>query len=170
MVFQRRFKELQRLQCTQGGRGRQKKLAPLEKLRDKERNWVRTKNHIFSREIIKCALKIGAGTIHIEKLKNIGKDKDGNIEESKKYILRNWSYYELQEMIEYKAAMEGITVKYVNPAYTSQTCSCCGNKGERISQSIFKCLCPECSEYGKEVNADYNAARNIAKSKIFVKK
>lgn len=72
-------------------------------------------------------------------------------------------------MIEYKAAMEGITVKYVNPAYTSQTCSCCGNKGERISQSVFKCLCTECSEYGKEVNADYNAARNIAKSKIFVK-
>lgn len=169
MVFQRRFKELQRLQCTQGGRGRQKKLAPLEKLREKERNWVRTKNHIFSREIIKCALKIGAGTIHLEKLKNIGKDKDGNIEESKKYILRNWSYYELQEMIEYKAAMEGIMVKYVNPAYTSQTCSCCGNKGERISQSVFKCLCPECSEYGKEVNADNNAARNIAKSKIFVK-
>ncbi|MBO5084694.1 MAG: transposase [Bacteroidaceae bacterium] len=170
MVFQRRFRELQRLQCTQGGRGRLKKLAPLEKLREKERNWVRTKNHIFSREIIKCALKIGAGTIHLEKLKNIGKDKDGNIEDSKKYILRNWSYHELQEMIEYKAAMEGITVKYVNPAYTSQTCSCCGNRGERISQSVFKCLCPECSEYGKEVNADYNAARNIAKSEIFVKK
>lgn len=169
MVFQRRFKELQRLQCTQGGRGRQKKLAPLEKLREKERNWVRTKNHIFSREIIKCALKIGVGTIHLEKLKNIGKDKNGYIEENKKYILRNWSYYELQEMIEYKAAMEGITVKYVNPAYTSQTCSCCGNKGERISQSVFKCLCPECSEYGKEVNADYNAARNIAKSEIFLK-
>lgn len=169
MVFRRRFKELQRLQCTQGGRGRQKKLAPLEKFREKERNWVKTKNHIYSREIIKCALKIGAGTIHLEKLKNIGKDKDGNIEESKKYILRNWSYHELQKMIKYKAAMEGITVKYVNPAYTSQTCSCCGNKGERISQSIFKCLCPECSEYGKEVNADYNAARNIAKSKMFVK-
>lgn len=170
MVFQQRFKELQRLQCTQGGRGRKKKLAPLEKLREKERNWVRTKNHIFSREIIKYALKIGAGTIHLEKLKNIGKDKEGNIEESKKYILRNWSYHELQEMIEYKAAMEGITVKYVNPAYTSQTCSCCGNRGERISQSIFKCLCPECSEYEKEVNADYNAARNIARSEIFVKK
>lgn len=170
MVFQRRFRELQRLQCTQGGRGRQKKLAPLEKLREKERNWVKTKNHIFSREIIKCALKIGAGIIHLEKLKNIGKDKDGNIEDSKRYILRNWSYHELQEMIEYKAAMEGIMVKYVDPAYTSQTCSCCGNKGERISQSVFKCLCPECSEYGKEVNADYNAARNIAKSEIFVKK
>ncbi len=170
MVFQRRFKELQKLQCTQGGRGRKKKLEPLEKLREKERNWVKTKNHIFSREVIKCALKVGAGTIHLEKLKNIGKDSDGSIEESKKYVLRNWSYYELQSMIEYKAKMEGIVVKYVNPAYTSQTCSFCGQIGERSSQSVFKCLNPNCTEYGKEANADYNAARNIANSKEIVNK
>lgn len=170
MVFQRRFKELQRLQCTQGGRGRKKKLAPLEKLREKEANWVRTKNHIFSREIIKTAIKFGAGVIHLEDLQNFGKDRNGNVEDGKKFALRNWSYYELQTMIEYKAKMEGITVKYVNPAYTSQTCSCCGERGERNEQAVFRCLNPACSEYMKEINADYNAARNIAKSKEFVKR
>ena len=170
MVFQRRFRELQRLQCTQGGKGRKKKLEPLEKLREKERNWVKTKNHIFSREVIKCALKVGAGTIHLEKLTNIGKGNNGDIIDSKKFILRNWSYYELQTMIEYKAKMEGIKVEYVNPAYTSQTCSCCGERGEREEQAVFKCLNPSCPEYLKEINADYNAARNIAKSKMFVKK
>lgn len=170
MVFQRRFKELQRLQCTQGGRGRKKKLEPLEKLREKEANWVRTKNHIFSREIIKTAIKLGAGVIHLEDLQNFGKDRNGNVEDSKKFIHRNWSYFELQTLIEYKAEMEGIKIKYVNPAYTSQTCSCCGERGERNEQAVFKCLNPSCSEYMKETNADYNAARNIAKSKGFEKR
>ena len=169
MVFQRRFKELQQLQCTQGGRGRKKKLEPLEKLREKERNWVRTKNHIFSREIIKNALHLGTGTIKMEKLTNFGKDREGNPEDAKKYILRNWSYFELQTMIEYKAKMEGIKVLYVNPAYTSKRCSCCGEIGERKEQAVFKCLNPQCSEYNKEINADYNAARNIAKSEDIVK-
>lgn len=170
MFFQRRFKELQRLQCTQGGRGRQKKLEPLEKLRDKEANWVKTKNHIFSREVIKVATQLGAGVIQMEKLRNFGKDRNGNVEERTKFILRNWSYFELQTMIEYKAKMEGITVKYINPAYTSQICSCCGERGERKEQAVFKCLNPSCSEYMKEINADYNAARNIAKSKDVIKR
>ena len=170
MVFQRRFKELQRLQCTQGGRGRKKKLEPLEKLRDKEKNWVRTKNHIFSREVIKVALHLGAGTIHLENLHNFGKDENGELKDSKKFVFRNWTYFELQSMIEYKAKMEGITVKYVNPAYTSQTCSVCGMIGERKEQAVFRCMNSSCLEYGKEVNADFNAARNIAKSKMFVKK
>lgn len=166
MVFQRRFKELQRLQCTQGGRGRKKKLEPLEKLRDKERNWVRTKNHIFSREVIKVALHLGAGTIHLENLHNFGKDENGELKDSKKFVFRNWTYFELQSMIEYKAKMEGITVKYVNPAYTSQTCSVCGMIGERKEQAVFRCMNSSCLEYGKEVNADFNAARNIAKAKM----
>ena len=169
MVFQRRFKELQRLQCTQGGRGRKKKLEPLEKLRNKERNWVRTKNHIFSREVIKVALHYGAGTIHLEKLYNFGKDENGELKDANKFVFRNWSYFELQSMIEYKAKMEGITVRYVNPAYTSQTCSVCGMIGERKEQAVFKCMNSSCLEYGKEVNADFNAARNIAKSKNIIK-
>lgn len=40
MQFQRRFKSLQRLKGTAGGKGRKKKLEPLERLRDAERNWV----------------------------------------------------------------------------------------------------------------------------------
>ena len=103
-------------------------------------------------------------------MQNFGKDINGNVEDGKKFVLRYWSYSELQTLIEYKAKMEGITVKYVNPAYTSQTCSCCGERGERNEQAVFRCLNPVCPEYMKEINADYNAARNIAKSKEFVKR
>ncbi len=52
----------------------------------------------------------------------------------------------------------GITSEEVNPAYTSQTCSCCGyvDKRNRPSQSTFRCLwC------GSNMHADVNAARNI---------
>ena len=81
-------------------------------------------------------------------------------------ILSKWSYYELQNMIEYKAEREGISVKYVDPAYTSQTCSKCGyvDKENRTSQEKFKCI-----ECGFELNADHNAAINIARSNNYVK-
>uniref|UniRef100_UPI00262F2710 transposase n=1 Tax=Acidocella sp. TaxID=50710 RepID=UPI00262F2710 len=52
----------------------------------------------------------------------------------------------------------GVTSDEVNPAYTSQTCSCCGyvDKKNRPSQSTFRCLwC------GSTMHADVNAARNI---------
>lgn len=164
-MFQKRFKSLQKLICTQGGHGRKKKLEPLEKLKEKERNWVHTQNHVYSREVIKQALKQNAGTIHMESLKDFGKGKDGYVKDEYKYLLRYWSYYELQSMIEYKAKLEGIEVKYIDPAYTSQTCSYCGERGERKKQEEFVCTNPQCKRRGEKINADFNAARNIAMSK-----
>lgn len=169
-MFQKRFKSLQKLMCTQGGHGRKKKLEPLEKLKEKERNWVHTQNHVYSREVIKQALKQNAGTIHMESLKDFGKGKDGYVKDEYKYLLRYWSYYELQSMIEYKAKLEGIEVKYIDPAYTSQTCSYCGERGERKKQEEFVCTNPQCKRRGEKINADFNAARNIAMSKKIVER
>jgi len=52
----------------------------------------------------------------------------------------------------------GIEIIYVNPAYTSQTCSNCGyvDKRNRKTQEEFECLI-----CGKKINADINASRNI---------
>ena len=169
-MFHKRFKSLQKLMCTQGGHGRKKKLEPLEKLKEKERNWVHTQNHVYSREVIKQALKQNAGTIHMESLKDFGKGKEGYVKDEYKYLLRYWSYYELQSMIEYKAKLEGIEVKYIDPAYTSQTCSYCGERGERKKQEEFVCTNPQCKRRGEKINADFNAARNIAMSKKIVER
>ena len=66
------------------------------------------------------------------------------------------SWGALLAMLSYKTK-----VVKVNPAYTSQTCSCCGhvNKDNRKTQSKFSCvLC------GHTENADLNAAKNILKA------
>ena len=168
MAFQKRYKALQRLQLTRGGRGRSHKLEPLERLREAERNWVRTQNHLFSKEVIEFAKQVGASAIHMERLANFGKNRTGEVYEDKKFVLRNWSYFELQNLIEYKAKRANIKVRYINPAFTSQTCSECGQTGERDSIH-FKCTNPECKNYGKDIHADYNGARNIAKSTDIIK-
>jgi putative transposase len=50
-------------------------------------------------------------------------------------------------------------VERIHPAYTSQRCSACGHvaAGSRESQALFRC-----AACGNTLNADVNAARNIA--------
>lgn len=160
---------------TNGGRGRTHKLRALERLKDKERNWVHQQNHIFSRSAIEFARKNNAGVIHMERLTGFGRDENGDVKSDKKYFLGKWSYYELQQLIEYKALAVGIEVRYIDPYHTSQICSFCGHyePGQRVDQSHFVCQNPECEQGKGEkladgsyagINADWNAARNIAKS------
>jgi len=172
--LQNEYKRLQkRLAYNSGGHGRKKKLKPLEKLRAHERNFVQTYNHKISKQVVDFAIQNKAKYINLEdltgypdRIKKKDKDKPFDKRAKEQFVLRNWSYYELQSFITYKAEMAGIEVRKVNPAYTSQRCSCCGNlePGQRVDQAHFKC-----KKCGKEMNADFNAARNIAMSTEFVK-
>lgn len=146
------------LSLVKGGQGRKKKLQAINSLRDKERNFAKTYNHQLSYKIVKFAKDNKCEFINLEYL-----TKDG----FENRILSSWSYYELQNMIEYKAKREGIKVRYVDPAYTSQTCSKCGHvdKENRPTQAKFKCV-----NCGLELNADHNASINIARSDNFVNK
>ncbi|EPC5754974.1 RNA-guided endonuclease InsQ/TnpB family protein, partial [Klebsiella pneumoniae] len=67
-------------------------------------------------------------------------------------------WYEMRRQLEYKQRWRGGEVQTVNPAYTSQKCSCCGHtaKKNRQSQAVFVCVA-----CGYEANADINGARNI---------
>lgn len=153
------------LKSSLGGHGRNKKLQALNKFKNAERNWVQNYNHYISKKIIDFAIKNKAKHINLEQLKGFG--ESGN-----KFLTRNWSYYQLQEFIIYKANKYGIDVRFVNPAYTSQVCSCCGHyeEGQRISQSDFVCKNPKCKNFGKHINADFNAARNIANSPLIIQR
>lgn len=136
------------------GHGRNTLLKPIERLRGKVANFRKTTNHKYSRYIVDMAVKHGVGIIQLEDLSGIN---------NRSKFLKQWSYYELQQFIEYKAKEKGIDVKYVSPKYTSQRCSRCGYiaEGNRKTQSEFKCVA-----CGIEMNADFNAARNIAEPRI----
>lgn len=156
--MQSRRRKLQKaLQSTSGGRGRSKKLQSLSQFKEKEKNFAKTYNHFISKNIIKFALDNKASQINLELL---------SLKETQnKSVLRNWSYYQLQQSIEYKAKQEGIKVMYIDPYNTSQTCNVCGHyeEGQREVQEKF--ICKNC---GYNANADYNAARNIAKSTEYI--
>lgn len=155
--MQERRRKLQKeILLTNGGKGRDKKTQALDKLKENERNFAKTYNHAISKRIVLFARKHKCEFINLEKLT---KDGFGDT------ILRNWSYFELQKMIEYKAKREGIEVRYVNPAFTSQTCSKCGyvDKENRETQEKFRC-----KECGFELNADHNASINISRSNEIV--
>jgi len=70
----------------------------------------------------------------------------------------SWSEFFIQ--LEYKSEWYGNTFVKVNPKYTSQTCSACGevNSKSRISQSEFVCV-----KCGHIENADINASKEILK-------
>lgn len=160
--MQDRKSKLQKsLTTVKGGKGRERKLQALTKLRECESNYCKTFNHSVSKRIVQFAKKYKCQYINMEKL-----EKDGFPNQ----VLRNWSFYQLREMVKYKAKREGIELRLVDPAYTSQTCSRCGNidsdnrpKKEK-GQAYFKCT--KC-EF--ELNADHNAAINIARSSSFIK-
>lgn len=154
LAIQKQLRNAQRnAKFNQSGKGRKKKMKSIDRFRDKERNFIKNKNHELSKEIIKFAVKHKCGVINLEDLSGIGNN------EKKQFILRNWSYYELQQFITYKAKQFGITVNKINPRYSSQRCSCCGHidSDNRTEQSKFSC-----TSCGHEENADFNAAKNIS--------
>jgi putative transposase len=70
----------------------------------------------------------------------------------------NVGFGEIRRQLEYKARWAGAAVIPVNPAYTSQTCSCCGSVSAENRQSQARFVCVAC---GHTANADINAAKNI---------
>lgn len=148
---------------ARSGHGRKRKLLPIARLQNRIDNAYRTLNHQLSKAVIDFALNHGAGTIQIEDLSDLKEELIGT------FIGANWRYYQLQQDLEYKAKEVGITLKKINPRYTSRRCSQCGyinvgfNRKYRESSStkgkVAEFICPQC-EYKED--PDYNAARNIS--------
>lgn len=150
------------------GHGYKTKMKPVDKVRDKVSNFADTINHKYSKYIVDFAVKNGCGVIQME-------DLSGSTANTNEKFLKDWSYYDLQNKIIYKARAYGIKAGVyknksgkvietymINPRYTSKRCSKCGNIHEdnrdcKNNQAKFKCvIC------GHEENADINACKNIA--------
>lgn len=121
----------------------------LKKIGRRERLFVRDVNHCLSKEMANKPYDCFV----LEKIEQIPKTK-GRVLNG---ILKDWSYGELGNFVEYKTEELGKMIMEVEPKNTSKKCSRCGytKKMNRIG-SRFKCR-----KCGFELDADLNASRNI---------
>lgn len=112
-------------------------------------------NHVIAKRIVETA-KRTKRAIALEQLKGIRQRV--RAKRPQRATLHSWAFAELGEYIQYKAALAGVPVIFVDPRNTSKGCSKCGHiaKANRPSQAVFKC-----QECGFALHADLNAARNI---------
>ena len=125
----------------------------LRKLCGKERRFKADINHQISKKIIS---NLNPGdTLVLEDLKGI---RAKRLRKTVRILINNWSFYQLEQFLQYKANAKGICITHVEAKYTSQTCSKCGYcaKNNRKTQACF--VCKTC---GFKLNADLNASKNI---------
>ena len=133
--------------------GKAKKKKLLESSNHKEQRWMKNQDHKISRDIINFAINNNVSVIRLEHLKGISKTT--RTSRKNRTDLHNWSFYRLMDFIKYKAAMVGISVEMVNPAYTSQICPSCKQKNKAKGRSY------ECSHCGFKTHRDRVGAINI---------
>ncbi len=129
----------------------------LKRLSGKERTTATILNHTISKSLVQSAKEQGKG-IAIEDLTNI---RFTSKRRNKKFRtkLGRWNFGQLRSFLEYKSLLNGVQLVVVEPAYTSQTCSCCKHIGKRTNK-VFKCTNQNCEV--DVLDSDYNASLNIA--------
>lgn len=91
-----------------GGKGRKRKCQAIDRFHEKEKNYVDTKLHTYSRMLVDMAIKHKCDEIVLmNQTHREDKAKEDN-QNGEPFVLRNWSYYGLKEKIEYKSKMVGI--------------------------------------------------------------
>ena len=130
----------------------------LKKLSGRLRRFKENCDRIVAKDLF-YGLKAG-DTIVLECLTDIRKHcgEKGKAHKKHRANMGRWSFKRFENAVNYGAELRGIYVEYVEPHYTSQMCSNCAIicKKNRKSQSFYSCSC------GLTLNADLNAARNIA--------
>jgi len=148
----------------------------LRRLSGRERKFQEWLNHNISKQLVQDAKRINAA-LAFEDLTNIRQSLNqlprGKTERRR---TNNWAFYQLRLFVWYKANIAGVTVVFVPPAYTSQTCSRCHHvhpiKGkarhgdtprwQTLGKSYRNGKVFKCGHCGFEHDADINAANNIA--------
>lgn len=94
-----------------GGKGRKKKCQAIDRWHEKEKNYVATKLHTYSRMLVDLALKHRCGRIVLMNQTHREEEAKEQNAEGDNLVLRNWSYFGLKEKIGYKCKMAGIKLE-----------------------------------------------------------
>lgn len=133
------------------GRGYHHRVKLIERYSEKISNFRDTTNHRYSRAIINYAKENRCGTIIIENLQGVS---------DRNKLLRNWSYFDLQSKIQYKAQSEGIDVLFIDGNKFRNICSCCGAILDKLDSY---CSIINCKECGSSISYDKNMSANMIK-------
>ena len=144
--FEKRRGEMQQ-------RGTQAAHNALLRLGKREDAWRKQYIHTVANELVAEGVEHDCDVIVLEDLADIRE----RLPQAKSHHV--WAFRRLVEYVEYKAPEQGVSVEQVEPNHTSQRCSRgdCGFTHEDNRQGEHFC----CQKCGYEVNADYNAAKNI---------
>jgi putative transposase len=151
--LQQSLKKLRRLQRIvarrqKGSQGRRKAVHQLAKQQEQIANQRRDWWHKVTRHLVESY-----GVIVLEDLQLSFMLQNGHLSRAAHDVGLGM----FRELLDYKAMEAGVAVVAVNPAYTSQACSGCGDmvpKGVRVRVHA----CPAC---GLMLDRDVNAAVNI---------
>lgn len=144
--FEKRRGEMQQ-------RGTQAAHNALLRLGKREEAWRKQYIHTVANDLISEAVEHDCGVIVFERLTGIRE----RLPQAKWHHM--WAFRRIFEYVDYKAPVHGISVEKVDPSHTSQRCSrtdCAFTHQDNRDGDRFHCL-----NCGYEVNADYNAAKNV---------
>lgn len=152
--------------CKKGSLRYKKLSAMIAQRKSKQGNIRQDACHKLTKKLSTKAYKI---VLEDLKVSNMTKSAKGSADEPGKNVkaksglnreILNMSLHSVKMQLGYKTIRYGSELVLVNPAYTSQTCSCCGHVSKENRKIQAKFICVEC---GHSDNADINAAKNILK-------
>jgi len=123
----------------------------------RERNRIRQRLHRVSKPLVAAAEERRAAIV----LEDLTLHGAGGRSRRMNRRLSSWPRGELHRQIEYKAALAGVPVIKVNPAWTSKTCPACGaRRRDRVGKDFVCLVCDW------EMDRQHNAALNILKTAL----
>ncbi len=123
----------------------------------RERRRVRQRLHRVSKGLVRLATEARAAIV----LEDLTLHGAGGRSRRMNRRLSSWPRGEIHRQIEYKAALAGVPIIKVNPAWTSKTCPVCGARRRDRVGKVFVCL--RCDW---EMDRQINAGMNILKTAL----
>ncbi|AJY75422.1 RNA-guided endonuclease InsQ/TnpB family protein [Paenibacillus beijingensis] len=153
-IYKHMRKQLQQLGTASARR-------KLKRIGQRENRWMSDVNHQVSKALVE---RYGANTLFVvEDLSGVRQVTE-RVRVKNRYETVSWAFYQLRQMIEYKALMAGSRMIAVDPRFTSQTCPKCGHteKGNRNKKKHTFC----CKTCGYQSNDDRIGAMNLQRKGI----